>query len=717
MSKIKTHNEQSANDRKGSDSPLVSLLIAPFAFAGSLTLGIILLSILLVLLAWGTDIESEYGADIAQFVLYGNVWFYALIALLSLNIVFAILLRFPPWGWYNIPFVVAHVGILLLVFGCFLTWQYGIEAQMTLPEGTIGHVAIKPKQQRFEIQYIAHTASTPTKPIHVSFRPGPFSWQDYEYQNWIKDGRRYKTILWYAMQFGHRDIGELPSGDPNVKIEVLDYYANSVLEPVPPLDVSLLWNKTVTTITDLGEIKEVPRNWELARLDMRHRRAVVGLSNIRGVSETMSQKERVTYSLAMSQEELIAFQTSRPKGGTQSGLWGEIILYYGGKHYSVNVDQLRELPKEGRLAIENSGLQIINTDRFPVQFIERVPSIRFTIFTQSGEMEPMTLFPDNPELNTQARKLGVFGSYWVDPQRVMQQNPGQVGNPMLERLALQRLDFMQGPDKKLYYRFWSGEEIIADGVVSDREGQRKPQFKLAEQTPHEVDVVVDRFVSQDTLGGRVVASKEQNGEQRVKLRVVFDGKEDTFWLHATAPTVVPLTPEPDQIRYIYGKNRTLGMQLNVENIELGFGILLKKVDRRTEPGTRMSSHYSSLVDYVEPSKPAESSQGFSRNLKDYRVLPGGDNVLISMNRPGFFGDASGLGFRIYQAQYHGPFYPDQHWFHELYDGAIFPWEKQPRESIAMSTLSVNADPGRGWKYFGCLLIVLGTTMFVWRKHW
>ena len=717
MSKAETNSKRNASRTIPPVAPLVFSWMVPFRFIGSLTFGIVLLSILLFLLVFGTLVESEYGAAVAQFVLYANVWFYLFVGVLVLNIFVSMLLRFP-WRLRETPFLVTHMGIILLVFGCFLTWWSGEEAQITLPEGTIGRVAVKLDKQKFEIRHVAHAFVNTSEPAHVPFRPGPFSWQDYEWDNWIKDERRYKWILWHAMRlFGHRDRGELKTGNPNVKIEVLDYYANSALESVPPFDVDILWkNKTVSSFTDMGDTREVPRNWERVRLDARQRRVVAGLSDIRGVSETMSQGERVTYSLATSQEELTAFQQSRPKGGEHAGLWGEIVLFYGGNHYSVNVDPLLELTENRRFTVEGSDLQIGN-----VVFRDRGPLIHFAIFTQSGERDEMTLFPDNLEMNRQARKLGVFGSYWVNPRRIMQQSRDHADNPMLERLALQRLDFMQGPDKKLYYRLWSGQAIVADGAVPDQEGRRKPQFKLAEQTPDEVEIVVDRFVPQDIPGGRIIPAPAAVGrghhhEQRVKIRVTFDGGEDTFWLRATIPTVVPLPPEPDQIRYVYGNNRTLSMQWNYENIDLGFGILLKKFDKRTEPGTRMPSHFSSLVDYVEPINPADAERVFSRNLREYRVLPGGEDILISMNRPGFFGDATGRGYRIYQSSYIGPFYPDQPQFQELYNGAIFPWETRPRETIAMSTLSVNADPGRGLKYFGCLLIVLGAIMFVWRKH-
>jgi len=699
MSDVKTNSTRGKN------------CTAPLRFAGSLTLGIILLSLLLCLLAWGTFVESEYGSAVAQFVLYGNSWFYVLVALLAFNIAFSMLLRFP-WKRYHLPFLTAHFGILVLLFGCFLTLRYGEEAQITLPEGTIGRVAVKPERQQLEFKNVSHSADLAVpQPLYFPLRLGPFNWQDYEYNNWIKDGRRYKTILWYAMKSGSRTIGQYGfEGHPDMTVTLLDYYAHSALEPVPPFDVSILWKKAA--VTEQGET--VSRNWELVRLDLRQQRPVAGLSDMRGVSATMSQGERVTYSLAMSPDELTAFQKSRPEGGNNTGLWGEIVLYYSGKHYSINVDQLLNLSDNRRFPVGDSGL-LIGTIRFQ----DRGPIINFSVFTPSGEKEAMTLFPDNPELNVQARRLGVFGSYWVDPQRIMRESRDHADSPMLERLAVQRLDFMQGTDNKLYYRLWSGQKIVADGAVPDREDQKKPQFKLAEQTPDEVEIVIERFIPQDVPGSRIIpvsAGKGQHNEQRVQLCVTFDGKEDTFWLRATTPTVVPLPPELDQIRYVYGNKRTLSVQLNFENIDLGFGILLKKFDKRTEPGTRMPSHFSSLVDYVEPIDSADAGKTFSRNVRGHQVLPGGEDVLISMNRPGFFRGTAGHGFRIYQSSYLGPFYPDQPQFHELYDGTIFPWESRPRESIAMSTLSVNADPGRGWKYFGCLLIVLGTAMFVWRKH-
>jgi len=702
---------KSGRAQEESDRTLACITV-PFRLVGSLTLGICLLAVMLVFMALGTFIESEYGSNVAKFVVYANPWFHALLGLFALNLAFSVLVRLSR-AWFYIPFIAVHIGILVLLFGCYLTWKGGEEAQITLAEGTIGKVAVKPERQQLEFKYVGLSEGGVPEPHAFPLETGPFSWQDYQYENWIRDDRRYKTLLWFAMQSGHRDVGVLSIDDPNLRVEVLDYYAHSALEPVPPFDASVLWkNKTVQIETEVGDIREVPRNWEQVRLDLRQRHGMPGMSDVRGVSERMSQGERVSYSLAHTQDELTAFQKCRPKGGDNTGLWGEITLYFRGNIYSVNVDQLLQLG-DNRFSVGDSGLQIGD-----VRFNSRGPIIRFSLFSQSGEKEAMVLMPDNPELNVQAQRLGVFGSYWIDPQHIMQQSVEHADNPMLQRMALPRLDFMQGPDKKLYYRFWSGQNIIADGVVPERVGQKKPQFQVAEQTSDEADIVIDRFIPQDVPGSRIVpisTSQKRQNEQRLQLRVVFDGKEDTFWIRAAMPTVVPFPPDKDQIRYIYGNGRTLCVQLNCETIELGFGILLKQFEKRTEPGTRMPSHYSSLVDFVEPIDPKNAEDKFSRQFENYRVLPEGENVLISMNRPGFF-TGTGRGYRIYQSSYLGPFYPDQPQFHEFYNGTIFPWETRPRESIAMSTLSVNADPGRGWKYFGSFLIVFGTILFVWRKR-
>ncbi|MDR3197554.1 MAG: hypothetical protein LBU34_06745 [Planctomycetaceae bacterium] len=694
------------------------IIVMPLRILGSLAVGIIILAVVLPLLAWGTLIESEYGAAVARFTLYDSRWFVLLWAGLGLNILCALLLRLP-WKWSHLPFVMAHCGILVLLAGCYLTWSGGEIAQITLPEGTVGTKAMKPNRQHFTIRPIAQNTlqstlqntSSKQESWDIPFESGPFSWDDYDASNWNQQNRKYRTSLRLAMQWGHRDKGELRVPLRNVKFEVLNYLAGSTTEPVPPLELSILWKKTMRTTTDLGDVKEIPRNWERVRLEIKPQE-YFGRMEIRGVQTEMAGGERINYRAAISMTETEAFQNGLPDQNTNSESRGHVVLYHNGKNYSVDVDRLlRETENNKRFRLDGSPFEL---DK--VQFNSRGPVITFALITVGGEIDRLTLFPDNPEMNIQAQRAGVFGFYWLNPEKLAQ-NPDYADHPILQRLSLPRLDILQGTDKNLYYRFWNGRNITSHGVVPSRSAGKKPQFSVAEKTPDEAEIVVERFVPQDLPGLRILAlpvGRGQEAVQRVQLRVTIDGKEDTFWLRAVEKSVVPLPPERDQIRYVHGNTQSVQIQWNYDTVELGFGIFLKKFEMRTEPGTRMSSHYSSLVDFVEMRNHSDNQPDFSRTLDDFRVYENGRSILISMNNPSVF-RGTGRSYRIYQSSYAGPYHPDNPWFYELYDGNIFAWEKTPRESLYMSTLSINADPGRGLKYLGSFFIIFGSAWFLYRK--
>jgi hypothetical protein len=696
--------------------------MTPLRILGSITVGIIIMVIILPLLAWGTLIESEYGATVSRFTLYSSPWFVLLWAGLGLNIFCALIIRLP-WKHSHLPFVLAHCGLLVLLAGCYLTWNGGEIAQITLPEGTVGAKAMKPDRQHFTIQPISKNSlqhsSTNSLPnssakhdsLNIPFEPGPFSWSDYDTSHWNQQNRKYRASLGLAMQWGRRDRGELRVPLKEMKIEVLNYLASSTTEPVPPLELSILWKKNIQSTNDFGEVKEIPRNWERVRLEIKPLE-YLGRMEIRGAQTEMIGGERINYRTAISMPEVEAFQNSLPEQNTNAGSRGQVVLYYNGKNYYIDIDRLlRETENNKRFRLDGTPFEL---DK--VQFNPRGPIITFTIVTGNGEMDRMTLFPDNPEMNIQAQQAGIFGFYWLNPEKLAQ-NSDYTDHPILQRLTLPRLDILQGTDKKLYYRFWNGHNIVTQGIVPDRTTGKKSQFVVAPKTPDEAEIVVERFVPQDLPGVRIIAlpvGKGQEAVQRVQLRVTLDGKEDTFWLRAVEKSVVPLPPERDQIRYIHGKTQSVQIQWNYDTIELGFGIFLKKFEMRTEPGTRMSSHYSSLVDFVETKNHSENQPDFSRSPNNFRTYENGRDILISMNNPSIF-KGNGRSYRIYQSSYAGPYHPDNPWFYELYDGNIFSWETTPRESLYMSTLSINADPGRGLKYLGCFLIVLGAAWFVYRK--
>jgi len=95
-------------------------------FLSSVKLAVPLMIILLLASAVGTIVESRYNANYAGLVVYDTVWFYILLTLLGINILFAALSRYP-WKKHQLGFLITHLGMLVLLFGSFLTMKIGID--------------------------------------------------------------------------------------------------------------------------------------------------------------------------------------------------------------------------------------------------------------------------------------------------------------------------------------------------------------------------------------------------------------------------------------------------------------------------------------------------------------------------------------------------------------------------------------------------------------
>jgi hypothetical protein len=79
----------------------------------------------------GTFLESYYGTEFANRMMYKTWWFMLTQFFMGLSILFAAFLRLPPkkrlYGFYAI-----HTGLILLAVGSFVTFYAGVDAQITL---------------------------------------------------------------------------------------------------------------------------------------------------------------------------------------------------------------------------------------------------------------------------------------------------------------------------------------------------------------------------------------------------------------------------------------------------------------------------------------------------------------------------------------------------------------------------------------------------------
>lgn len=177
------------------------------AAAASLRLAVILIAGYAVLLAWATLVEHQHGGAAAHFGVYDTGWFAAITALLGLNVLCAVVVRFP-WKRQQMGFLVTHLGILVLLVGCWVSRQYGIEAQMPIFEGRSSHRAFE-ASYHFELT-VGDGEDAKAESIHIPFVAGPFNWREYE------------QLGWFPWQVAYRSQRIIYDRD-GITLEVLDY--------------------------------------------------------------------------------------------------------------------------------------------------------------------------------------------------------------------------------------------------------------------------------------------------------------------------------------------------------------------------------------------------------------------------------------------------------------------------------------------------------------
>jgi len=98
-------------------------------------MAVTLLLAIAAVLAWGTIYEARFGTAAVQRFLYRSWWFQGCLGFLAVNLAIAALERYP-WQRRHLPFVLAHLGIILILLGGMLGGRFGIDGQLVIPEGT-----------------------------------------------------------------------------------------------------------------------------------------------------------------------------------------------------------------------------------------------------------------------------------------------------------------------------------------------------------------------------------------------------------------------------------------------------------------------------------------------------------------------------------------------------------------------------------------------------
>lgn len=115
-----------------SQRSLYRRIIKPLA---SLKLAVVTMILMAVLAAIGTFVEAKLGLEHAQKLVYQSYWMMAVMILFVTNLSAVILDRWP-WQAKHSSFILAHVGLIMLVLGQWVGNNYGLDGTMSINIGS-----------------------------------------------------------------------------------------------------------------------------------------------------------------------------------------------------------------------------------------------------------------------------------------------------------------------------------------------------------------------------------------------------------------------------------------------------------------------------------------------------------------------------------------------------------------------------------------------------
>ncbi len=680
------------------DQPLpVRTLLWLYEACASLRLAVVLIGAAACILGWATFVESRYGTPAVHFGIYDAWWFTALNVLLACSVLCAALIRFP-WRKKHMGFLVTHSGILVLLLGCLISRRGGIDAQLPVFEGRAAWRAFensrhfqlkilpKPGAEKGTRFNLCEAPSGPlgqikpgpffgskTKTITVPFAAGPFNWDD------------YGSLPWFPWRLARRDRGVVYHHG-GIKLEVLDYYSDSKRVPAPQVKLNVEVrqpdSRRAQSLSD--------DTWQSVTLNVQdidnphtpHRRFGIG------TREQLPDGTRIVFWMAGSPAETDAFRGSHPKDPL--GPQGQLVLYIDGQTFRLPVDRFQ---KKHRRPLGKTGLEVEL-----IQFTPRFLGVELRVHGKGTEPRRMLLFADAPEFNQQDYHNGLFGSYWFDmAEKIGGNESPSAGERMLRNARRRRIDVIFGSDGKLYYRAWKSPKLDTIDVLP-ADGTKVVAFQ---ESDNPLAMYVEGLIPSDkptTVVMPVPFAAKKNAalkECQARVRLGVDGRSEEFWLAGLPADPLDSPLQGEQRKVVEGDSRRVAITMPRDEIDLGFQVFLHKFDRRLDPGTSQASHYSSLVDFLD------------RHDKKKRLQ---EDVLITLNAPVDFSNRQGgRSYRLFQESFRGPWRPGDPLFDELVGG------DSTRDRLFLSWLTVNYDPGRGLKYAGCLLIVVGIIVMFYMK--
>lgn len=171
-------------------------------FLSSFRFAIVLIFLSAVFVIAGTILESRHGSHrMAEDWIYRNPVFQALLLGYFVNILLSALSRYP-FKKRHIPFLMTHLGLLMIISGVFIKTQWGVQGHMQLIEGSISDDLIHPHKPALYVENRwGDSKSIPIESVKV-LEYHPHAEELYQFGNITIPPDKLKEWIAYDKGFG-----------------------------------------------------------------------------------------------------------------------------------------------------------------------------------------------------------------------------------------------------------------------------------------------------------------------------------------------------------------------------------------------------------------------------------------------------------------------------------------------------------------------------------
>lgn len=654
---------------------------------GSLQLAVFLLSFSIVVLAFGTILESWYSAKIAQELIYRTWWFTLLLVMLGVNIFCAAMKKWP-WRLHQIGFLITHLGLLTMLAGGIWNAMDGTDAEMYLVDTDevatrneaaqaigLDGLSNRGNEAFLRDQWILKVSRNQGPPQSYSFSPGSLPWGDSKFVASTPPLVKFLDVL--ANPFPKRFKQDLGDG-ANLAIEA--YYPHARGELYSPTNDTGNGYPAFKVQLASPMAGNLPARW----LALNPERVDDWFVSFRiGMMEYLGECPQAILSEFLS-----------PPPTTDLGTKGVLAFRLGQESWRVPVAESlgKSIPlgKTGwvvDLVRYHHALRTVKEVAEPID-----PSVEFTLTTPNGV---------KIAYQQHARGMIQCGPQSVDGDRraALQATPPPLVwyHPPDYRFGADSvrgvLQFVQTDDKKLYYRSFSSR---TGGFQFEKSGRverlhepievwsgMKWSFRVREHLP--LATAKLRYVPEDVRPGlendalegvvncRITVQKRDKSGQRREFAETFQLRQARLQNRSVRNVVVQgeIDGTPFEERFL--------LTLETRRVPLNFEVILQRAEQTVDPGTAKSATFTSFVLLDDP------ALGISKQPH-----------VITMNQP-----LNHRGLKLYQSNF----------------GFTRIWDRNEKP-VSYSGFTVGHDPGLGLKYLGSSMLAIGIAlMFYWRHEY